>query len=179
MVLYLIQSFDVKPIGDKIIPTEAQMKTRFKFLVDGAYAKTYAITTGDERNPFSVTGVDKIDGILGDLARLKNAADKQRAVTQKQEIERQRCKRNIGQTMSNNSLPQVVQNLDSSESKSSSAIDDVSVINVSTITKKHKSSSHITVPMAEAALTPLRVDGVATVENFEAFCSNRCKIYVN
>ncbi|CEP63524.1 uncharacterized protein LALA0_S08e04456g [Lachancea lanzarotensis] len=133
------------------VPTELQLKTRVKYLVDNANLKILAVTNGDKRNPCTLTGDDKTDELVNDLARLKNAADKRRTEIQTLVTQRQSNKRDVGSALCNYALPEVVQNAGSPESeKSSPATDDVNAIDVPTNAKRRRVN-----PAAAALFTDL------------------------
>ncbi|CUS22786.1 LAQU0S06e05974g1_1 [Lachancea quebecensis] len=120
-----------------VISTKGQLKSRFKYLLECAHPKIFTVTTGDERNPFAFTGDEKANNMLESLARLKNDAEAPRSEIQKLEVERQINKRNVGWAICNNSITNVVENLDASESESSlSVIDDVNRPNRRRIKRK-------------------------------------------
>ncbi|CEP61940.1 uncharacterized protein LALA0_S04e04104g [Lachancea lanzarotensis] len=136
---------------DKRVPTESQLRTKFKYLMEIANTKINAITTGDERNPCAITGDDKTDEIIEDLMKLKNAADDRRTELPKLEMQRQSqkralcyksqkrdlCNKSQKRALCTNSLPQVAQNLEQTNSDSSfSPINDVKAPNVRTIIKR-------------------------------------------
>ncbi|SCU94572.1 LAFA_0F22628g1_1 [Lachancea sp. 'fantastica'] len=136
-VLYnLLMSIKFK---GNIVPTELQLKTRVKYLVDSANNKIIAGTTGDEKNPCTITGDDKTDELIEDLAKLKNAADTRRTEIQKLDAQRQSYKRDIGKALCNNSLPQVMQDRQATDlERSFSATDDVNAPNMRTISKRRR-----------------------------------------
>ncbi|SCU92461.1 LAMI_0E10550g1_1 [Lachancea mirantina] len=155
------------PFEDKIIPTEAQLKTRFKYLLDGAHAKIYTSTTGDKKIPFSMTGVDKIDRILEDLTRLKNKADKQRILLQKQEIERQNRKNSIGRTISNDGPPRLAKKIDDSDFDGSlSRVHDANALDSKAISETPMPSLRAVATVVDALLRPLSFDAAASTGNF-------------
>ena len=101
---------------NSIIPTESQIKSKCRYLLDNAHPKLFA---GDEQNRFSFTGVDKVDNILEMLTRLKNDAEQRKVEIQKLEADRQNNKRTLDQTLYSNSIPserESLSNFDSEES---------------------------------------------------------------
>ncbi|KAM3163043.1 hypothetical protein ACU8KH_03311 [Lachancea thermotolerans] len=123
---------------NSIIPTESQIKSKCRYLLDNAHPKLFAVTTGDERNPFSFTGVDKVDNILEMLTRLKNDAEQRKVEIQKLETDRQNNKRTLGQMLCSNSIPSVTEGLSNSDSEEPSSIDDINQPNSITMRRNKR-----------------------------------------
>ncbi|SCU95684.1 LAFA_0G01618g1_1 [Lachancea sp. 'fantastica'] len=128
---------------NNIIPTEGQIKQRCRYLTDMAHPKLFAVTTGDERNPFSITGVDKIDDVLEQLCRLKNDSELSKAEYHKRVTDQRHNKRSVGQMLCSNSIPSVIESLVPLDSDEQSSIDDVNQPNTITVEKRNRSGKSL------------------------------------
>ncbi|SCU78922.1 LANO_0A04478g1_1 [Lachancea nothofagi CBS 11611] len=79
---------------NKIVPTELQCKTRFKYLLEQAHSRLFI---GDLKKKFVLTGVPKLDNMLEKVTRLKYEAEERK--TELQKFEGQRTKRSASELM--------------------------------------------------------------------------------
>ncbi|CEP62245.1 uncharacterized protein LALA0_S05e01134g [Lachancea lanzarotensis] len=110
---------------DGRVPTELQPKTKCRYLLANAIPKLSVVTTGDERIPFSFTGVNKVDNMLEELCRLKLDAEARKVEVQKLDADQRNNKRTASQMLCPKGIPSIVQNKTFAESEVQSGIDGV------------------------------------------------------
>ncbi|CEP62933.1 uncharacterized protein LALA0_S06e07250g [Lachancea lanzarotensis] len=108
-----------------VVPTETQIKQRYRYLTESMHAKLIAVPTGHQRSSSSLTGAEKVDIMLKRLLKLKNDSEKSRTLLRNRAADQRTKKRTAGQMLCSSSNPCVIESIDHTDSEEKSSTDEL------------------------------------------------------